>query len=124
MPELQPQLSQEQVTRLNKFYDEFLLDEISWDDAADEMSEHIAKLAREEDVKLSVQVISKWIQNRQIEKEKKKNSQAREGQSVQNKEKTVDTILAEVVGEAGPVLVPQKMKLLMLAIPHHHPSLI
>ena len=28
-----------------------------------------------------------------------------------NKEKTVDTILAEVVGEAGPVLVPQKMKL-------------
>ena len=100
------------------------MDEISWDDAADEMSEHIAKLAREEDVKLSVQVISKWIQNRQIEKEKKKNSQAREGQSVQNKEKTVDTILAEVVGEAGPVLVPQKMKLLILAIHHLHHSLM
>ena len=100
------------------------MDEISWDDAADEMSEHIAKLAKEEDVKLSEQVISKWIQNRQIEKEKKKNSQAGEGQSVPNKEKTVDTILGEVVGEAGPVLVPQKMKLLILAIHHLHHSLM
>ena len=100
------------------------MDEISWDDAADEMSEHIAKLAKEEDVKLSEQVISKWIQNRQIEKEKKKNSQAGEGQSVPNKEKTVDTILAEVVGEAGLVLVPQKMKLLVLAIHHLHHSLM
>ena len=100
------------------------MDEISWDDAADEMSEHIAKLAKEEDVKLSEQVISKWIQNRQIEKEKKKNSQAGEGQSVPNKEKTVDTILAEVVGEAGLVLVPQKMKLLILAIHHLHHSLM
>ena len=87
------------------------MDEISWDDAADEMSEHIRKLAAQEDVKLSEQVISKWIQNRQIEKEKKKNSQAREGQSVPNKEKTVDTILAEVVGETGLVLVPQKIKI-------------
>ena len=100
------------------------MDEISWDDAADEMSEHIRKLAAQEDVKLSEQVISKWIQNRQIEKEKKKNSQAGEGQSVRNKEKTVDTILGEVVGEAGPVLLPQKMKLLMLTIPHHHHALI
>ena len=100
------------------------MDEISWDDAADEMSEHIRKLAAQEDVKLSEQVISKWIQNRQIEKEKKKNFHAGEGQSVPNKEKTVDTILAEVVGEARLVLVPQKMKLLMLTIPHHHHALI
>ena len=100
------------------------MDEISWDDAADEMSEHIRKLAAQEDVKLSEQVISKWIQNRQIEKEKKKNSQAGEGQSVPNKEKTVDTILAEVVGEAGLVLVPQKIKILIFAIHHLHHSLM
>ena len=95
------------------------MDEISWDDAADEMSVYIRKLAAEEDMKLSEEVISKWLQKRQIEKEKEKNSQAGEGQSVVNKEKTVDTILAEVAGEAGPVMVPQKMKLLIVRIHHH-----
>ena len=80
------------------------MDEISWDDAADEMSVYIRKLAAEEDMKLSEEVISKWLQKRQIEKEKEKNSQAGEGQSLVNKEfpkKTVDTILAEVAGETG-----------------------
>ena len=56
-PLLQPQLSQEQVEKLNKFYNDWDMDDIEdWDYAVEGMSENIRTLIAEEDMKLSENV--------------------------------------------------------------------